>query len=37
MADENKLLGVLQLSPGDVLKTIREVNNELKNLGKGVD
>ena len=37
MADENKLLGVLQLNSGDVLNTIKQVNTELQNLGKGVD
>ena len=37
MADENKLLGVLQLNPGNVLNTIKEVNTALQNLGKGVD
>ena len=37
MADENKLLGVLQLNPGDVLKTIERVTEALQGLGKGVD
>lgn len=37
MADENKLLGVLQLEPGNVLKTIEKVNEALKSLGQGVD
>ena len=34
---ENKLLGKLTLDAKDVLATITKVNNELKNLGKGVD
>lgn len=36
MAD-NKQLGVLQLSSGNVLHTIDKVNKALQNLGKGVD
>jgi len=34
---ENKLLGKLQLDSSDVVKTIQDVNNALKDLGKGVD
>lgn len=34
---ENKQLGTLQLSSGNVLSTINKVNNALKNIGKGVD
>lgn len=34
---ENKLLGKLQLDSSGVMKTIQDVNNALKDLGKGVD
>ena len=37
MAGDSKLLGTLELSSGDVLKTIQTVNDALKTLGKGVD
>ena len=37
MANENKLLGTLQLNAGGVLQTINRVNEALKKLGEGVD
>ena len=37
MAGDSKLLGTLELSSGKVLQTIKEVNDALKTLGKGVN
>ena len=37
MAGDSKLLGTLVLDSGGVLRTIKEVNDALKTLGKGVD
>lgn len=36
MADENKLLGTLELSTGTVFATIEQVNGKLETLGKNV-
>ena len=37
MAGDSKLLGTLVLDSSGVLRTIKEVNDALKTLGKGVD